>query len=344
MSQQDSSPLLPTVSYALIEDWIAALHSYCPPSQVHSLLTRVDLDDAPGPQARVTHDQIVRLYKLAAVETKDEMTGLWSRPVRNGALKHLCASVRGASSLSTALFRFTSFWNLLLDDFELSFDNQGGVLCIRLIPRIPNVMVPRFGPMLLLKLAHGIASWLMGREMPLTAVRFAFPRPAFAEDYAILFPAPISFEAVYSEVLFDGAAGGLPVSRSDAETQIFLERAPRDWIFTSFRQHTLALRIRETLLSSDRLEPELRDIAAAMNLTPRTLMRRLERETTSFQEIKDGLRRDMAMRDLREGVKSVEAISQDLGFASAANFHRAFKRWSDLTPGAFRRRAKQGGL
>ncbi|NRB16466.1 MAG: AraC family transcriptional regulator ligand-binding domain-containing protein [Rhodobacteraceae bacterium] len=340
MISQNSIPILPTVSRAFLEDWLAALRLYCPPPQLADFLNQIGLSSTVQPQARVTHDQIVRLYQLVAVETGDEMMGLWSRTVRTGALKHLCASVRGASSLSAALFRFSSFWNLLLDDYAIVLETEADALRLLLVPRGCQD-VQRFGHMLLLKLAHGIACWLTGRELPLRDVSFVFERPDFAGDYPILFPAPIRFGQAQSSITFDGVLGSLPVSRDESEMQDFLIRAPRDWIFTSSREHALPLRVRELLLLSDRLEYHLGDAARALNLTPRTLIRRLDVDNTSFQGIKDGLRRDIALRDLSYGNKSIEAISQDIGFASAANFHRAFKRWTRTTPGAYRRRNSQ---
>lgn len=336
MSDEQSLSILPTVSRAFLEDWLSALRSQCPAQQLAGFLDDIGLASRVQPGARVTHDQIVRLYQLVIQETGDEMMGLWSRPIRSGTLKHLCSSMRGASSLSAALFRFSSFWNLLLDDFQLVFESEGESMCICLVPR--GAAVPqRFGHMLLLKLAHGVASWLTGRELPLSEVGFAFARPSFAEDYPVLFPAPIRFGLAHSRIVFSEQLGAVPVSRSEAEMQEFLLRAPRDWIFTSYRAHALPLRLRELLLRADRLDFHLRDAAQALNLTPRTLIRRLDDEDTSFQAIKDGLRRDIAMRDLSRGLKSIEAISHDIGFASAANFHRAFRRWSGLTPGTYRR-------
>lgn len=329
-------PILPTVSRAFLEDWLSVLRLHCPPQQLVEFLDQIGLASPIQPHARVTHDQIVRLYQLVTIETGDEMTGLWSRTIRTGTLKHLCSSVRGASSLSAALFRFTSFWNLLLDDYSLTLQTDSESLRIELNPRGAED-VQRFGHMLLLKLAHGIASWLTGRELPLLDVSFVFARPDFATDYPILFPAPIRFGQICSSISFDAQLGGLPVSRSEAEMQDFLIRAPRDWIFTDLREHAFPLRVRELLLLSDRLNYRLGDAAQALNLTPRTLMRRLNDEGTSFQAIKDGLRRDIALRDLSLGLKSIEAISQDTGFASAANFHRAFKGWAGVTPGAYRR-------
>ncbi|CUH87670.1 Urease operon transcriptional activator [Phaeobacter sp. CECT 5382] len=336
MNFEQTSPVLPTVSRAFLEDWLTALRQQCPPQQLAGFMAQIGLTGAVRPGGRVTHDQIVRLYQLVAVETGDEMMGLWSRPVRTGALKHLCASVRGASSLSAALYRFTSFWNLLLDDFSLVFETESERMRIVLEPR-DGAVAQRFGHMLLLKLAHGIASWLTGQEVPLRDVGFAFERPDFAEDYLVLFPAPIRFGQGVSSIVFEAQLGDLPVARSEAEMQEFLLRAPRDWIFTSYREHALPLRLREMLQQADQLDFRLDDAAQALNLTPRTLIRRLDAEGTSFQAIKDGLRRDIAIRDLSRGIKSIEAISQDIGFASAANFHRAFRRWTNVTPGAYRK-------
>ncbi|MEP2718913.1 AraC family transcriptional regulator [Pseudophaeobacter sp.] len=342
MTTEPNPGILPTVSRAFLEDWLHLLRQQCPPQQLSGFLDQIGLGAAAQPGGRVTHDQIVRLYQLIAAETGDEMMGLWSRPIRTGTLKHLCASMRGASSLSAALYRFTSFWNLLLDDFELVLEDDGGRMCVLLEPRADH-QPQRFGHMLMLKLAHGVASWLTGRELPLAEVGFAFGRPDFAEDYPVLFPAPIRFGQRRSKIIFSEDLGDLPVSRSEAEMQEFLLRAPRDWIFTSYRTHALPLRLRELLLAADRLEFHLQDAANALNLTSRTLIRHLVAEGTSFQAIKDGLRRDIAIRDLSRGLKSIEEISQDIGFASAANFHRAFRRWTSVTPGAYRRSNRSGG-
>lgn len=332
----NSSPILPTVSRAFLDDWLSALRSHYPPKQLTGFLDQIGLASTVQAHARVTHDQIVRLYRLITFETGDEMMGLWSRPIRHGALKQICTSVRGASSLSAAMFRFSSFWNLLLDDYRMELETAEDTLRVLLFPRKDD-QAQRFGHMLLLKLTHGIASWLAGRELPLRDVSFVFERPDFAEDYSVLFPAPIRFGQPQSSITFEGLLEGLPISRSEAEMQDFLIRAPRDWIFTSSREHAFPLRVRELLLLSEHLDYHLSDAAAALNLTPRTLIRRLDADGTSFQSIKDGLRRDIAIRDLSQGTKSIEAISHDIGFASAANFHRAFKRWTGVTPGAYRR-------
>lgn len=67
-------------------------------------------------------------------------------------------------------------------------------------------------------------------------------------------------------------------------------------------------------------------------------MRKLEAVGTSFQSIKDGLRRDIAMQRLHAGEASIDAIAQDVGFASAASFHKAFQRWTGAPPSTYQRK------
>ncbi|MFY0691934.1 MAG: AraC family transcriptional regulator ligand-binding domain-containing protein [Paracoccaceae bacterium] len=333
--------ILSTVSRQFIDDWLEALARLCPEAQMASLLSRSGLvADQTQPNGRVTLDQIVGLYQLAAVETGDEMMGLWSRPIRPRALQHLLTSVREATSLPSALYRFSTFWNLLLDDYQFDLEDTAGTLTLTLQPQ-GDVAVQRFGHMLILKLAHGLMSWLAGHEVPVKSVDFAFERPDFDQDYAIVFPAPLQFGQPETSISFSQQDLGPVEVRSTADLARFLENAPRDWIFTSSREHTQSLRVRTYLGQSRWDAANLDDAARAMHLTPRTLIRRLEADGTSFQAIKDALRRDIAIRDLQAGQKSVEAIALDVGFSSSANFHRAFKRWTGSTPSSYRRTHSQ---
>jgi AraC-like DNA-binding protein len=323
---------------ALIEDWLVTLRRICPDDQMASFLERSGLISSQQQlYTRVTLDQIVRLYQIAAVETGDEMMGLWRRPVRPRALQHLLTAVREASSLPSALYRFSTFWNLLLDDYQFELRQGKDNLTLRLMAQDAEP-AQRFGHMLILKLAHGLLSWLAGYEIPMKGVAFAFDRPDFAEDYAFIFPAPVQFQAACSSLSFDLLELGPSQTRTNAELRSFLQHAPQDWIFTQYRQHTQSLRIREFLNRENWADCQLSDAAQALNMTPRTLIRRLDDDGTSFQAIKDGLRRDIAIRSLLDGRKSLEEISQDVGFSSAANFHRAFKRWTGVTPGSYRER------
>lgn len=328
---------LTTVSAGFIRDWLEALSTRCTSEEMTSLLERAGLQTGSmAPTRRVTLEEIARLYQLAAPEIGDEMMGLWSRPIRPRALQHLVTVQREAKSLVSALYRFSTFWNLLLDDFRLELRNSPEEVELSLIPCSDDTRPQRFGHMLMLKLAHGLLSWLDGSETPVKAVCFAFARPDFAADYAVVFPCPVEFDAPQTSILFDPRKFNTPITRSPAEASVFLQRAPIDWIFTGSRVHTSSLRIRAFLYGAAWQNCQLTDAARALKLSPRTLNRRLKEEGTSFQEIKDALRRDIAIRALQQGTDSIEQIAFDTGFSAPTNFHRAFHKWTNRTPGSYR--------
>jgi hypothetical protein len=236
-----------TVSSQFINDWLIALRTLYSETQLTSLLERATLSSDTGqPQGRVTLDQIVNLYQLAAVETGDEMMGLWRRPIRPRALQHLLTSVREATTLPSALYRFSTFWNLLLDDYQFELSDTETALVLTLRPQGQSP-VQRFGHMLILKLAHGLMSWLAGIRSAGQRGGVCLCAPDFAQDYAIIFPAPVRFGAPCNRHFFDPARLGPVQMRSNADLDLFLQNAPRDWIFTNSREHTQSLRVRAYL-------------------------------------------------------------------------------------------------
>jgi AraC-like DNA-binding protein len=76
-------------------------------------------------------------------------------------------------------------------------------------------------------------------------------------------------------------------------------------------------------------------------VSQQTLRRRLiEEENCGFQEIKDKLRHDVAAHLLTKSRLTLEEIALSLGFSELSTFHRAFRRWTGLSPGEFRDRHK----
>jgi AraC-like DNA-binding protein len=71
-------------------------------------------------------------------------------------------------------------------------------------------------------------------------------------------------------------------------------------------------------------------------MSARTLRRRLEREGTSYQRIKDNARRDLAIGLLRRGGMTVSEVAERAGFSDASAFHRSFKKWTGHSPGSYR--------
>lgn len=84
--------------------------------------------------------------------------------------------------------------------------------------------------------------------------------------------------------------------------------------------------------------PTMEQLAEAMHLTSRTLIRKLQRENTTYRELLEQLRRQHAQQLLTDARRNVADVAEILGYREAANFTRAFKRWHGVSPAAWRRR------
>jgi AraC-like DNA-binding protein len=294
------------------------------------------------PDARLTRQQYVALYRTVAATLDDEMLGLWSRPIRTGTLKYLMLSLLDAPTVLVALNRFVRFWNLLLDDYRLQLSTKNTLVRLALVERAPATPVTLLAHELMMKLAHGIASWLLGREISLHRVEFSFTRPRHADDYAFLFPGEVGFQAGMTSIYFAYQDCAEVFKREKHELWAFLKRAPEDWTFSALHRASIAARTREYLEQHIAQPVTIQNLAQALHTSVRTLNRRFAEEGTHFQAVKDGLRRDIAVHRLTNSNTGVAALAFDLGFFDATGFCRAFKHWTGSSPSDYRKGTRQG--
>ena len=78
--------------------------------------------------------------------------------------------------------------------------------------------------------------------------------------------------------------------------------------------------------------PNIDQIASQLHMTAQTLHRNLKREGTSYQHIKDSIRRDIAVSKLVKDRLPVKQVAEIVGFSESRSFTRAFKHWTGLSP------------
>lgn len=287
------------------------------------------------PAVRIPAERFAALYRELALRMDDEMPGMFSRPIRGGTLKFLCRLLLDAPSVQVALHRVVRFARLVLDDFALELHRDARCAQLSMRPRGTGGRRHALGQQLLLKLLHGLLCWLAGRQVAMCGVRFAFPRSAFV--CAHLYPCAPQFERPASAFGFDAALLSLPVRRGRRELDAFVRQAPHTWLFASALDVPLRERIRHHLAGRLHTGAGIDEVARALHLSVRTLGRRLDSEGTSFQAIKDELRRELAIEHLTRSRAPVAAIAAELGYGDPNSFYRAFRSWSGVTPGAYRR-------
>src|SRR5438132_4628193 len=301
-----------------------------------------DLDD---PHARVPIGSYAALYNLAVDELGDEGFALFSAPLPVGSFEFLCRSVLSSQSLAEALDRAGRFLRLVLPDLVVTISPGPGLSELRIAETRPlqrDRDDPRrvFAFEWILRLLHGLACWLVNRDLALNSVAFPYGEPPHAADYTLIYTARSTFRSNHLAASLNSNLLELPVRRDDDALTMFLDGAPGKIVTLYRRDRQMVRRVRDVVAKSFPDLASLEDVSRRLHLSSRTVERRLHEEGSSLRAIKDALRRDMALSRLQKSEQSVGQIAASLGYADTSTFFRAFTAWTGLSPTAYRRRAK----
>ncbi|WP_175691650.1 AraC family transcriptional regulator [Burkholderia anthina] len=299
-------------------------------------LAGISADTLTAVNGRVTEVQFSTLYRLIARQTNDEMLNLLSSSVPGGTMKFAGYSMIAAPTVGVALHRHSRLLQMLNREILVTISRTDEFASITLDTSSALMHGKRMGLELALKVFHGTTSWLIGENISLNRVDFSLPAPPYVDDLRTLFPGPIYFDRPTTMLMFDASILDEAVKRTEHDLRTFLSCQPRDWLSEPSATHTIADKVRKCLLRGNVGTMKAPDIAKGLNMSLRTLSRRLEEEGTTIKDTKDTVRRDLALHRLTQTQDAISEIASDLGFADIPSFYRAFRAWTGVPPGAYR--------
>jgi AraC-like DNA-binding protein len=154
-----------------------------------------------------------------------------------------------------------------------------------------------------------------------------------------MFGPSIEFDAVDNRLCFDTELVNKPLTTANPNLARINDQTVIDYL-ARFDRASIAMQVRSKII--DQLPdgiPRQDHIAGSLNLSLRSLQRRLREEETSFKDLLENTRQTLAGQYLRESHRSIGEITYLLGFSESSNFTRAFKRWTGMTPAEFRNNA-----
>jgi AraC-like DNA-binding protein len=186
-------------------------------------------------------------------------------------------------------------------------------------------------------IVHGVACWLAGRRIPILSVELRCPQPDFCDDYRVMFSQNLRFDRPRTRMIFSADCLDLPIRRTPEELKRFLAQAPANILVKYRDPQSLASRIRHDLRQLPAEQwPETEALAQRLCVSASTLRRRLAEEGQTYQALKDGVRKELAIAWLAEPSISFVEIASRLGFSDASSFYKAFRKWSGSNPGHYR--------
>lgn len=172
---------------------------------------------------------------------------------------------------------------------------------------------------------------------PASFVALPFDVPDYANLARDLFGCDVRYGAEWAGMAFPIVDLDQPLGSSNPRALTEAVRVCQVELANLTRQHALSSRVRRLMFEKVGDFPSQQVTAQLLNMTPRTLHRRLTDEGTSYRDILESVRHKLAVESVKSGKLSLQEIAFLLGYDSLGNFRRAFIRWEGKSPSEYRR-------
>ncbi|MDE0840729.1 MAG: AraC family transcriptional regulator [Porticoccaceae bacterium] len=290
-------------------------------------------------------DQVARLFKCVQDSLDDEFMGFTESPCRVGLFATMTDLVSRCATLGELLERAIRFYNLVNCDIVMHLSRHTQQASVSFTMRRPELDSQHFMAEWWLVIWHRFPSWYIGEPIRLQETHFTFAAPAHRDELSVMFPAQLQFNCAANQLIFDAYYLDMPLRRNAQQLRDYLANMPVDLMTIPGSADTLESQIERHISQRHpgRLEFfSLQDMAALLGISAQTLHRRLAASDTSYQKIKDNLRREMAIRQLTEQRMTVEQVAERVGYSESRSFTRAFRHWTGVTPREYRKQRSTG--
>jgi AraC-like DNA-binding protein len=180
-----------------------------------------------------------------------------------------------------------------------------------------------------------ITRLLVSDRFHLHTLEVAYPESAHGERYQQMLGCPVRFACARNRAEIEGRWLDMPISTHSAVMAAQLGALLEQQAQARALPHRSTMAVEQLLLRSGKARLSIDQVAGALQISVRTLRRRLSEDGSSFRALCERIRMDCARRLLEEGM-TVAAAAERLGFSDARAFRRAFKRWLGQVPGNMR--------
>ncbi|MFN7116784.1 MAG: AraC family transcriptional regulator, partial [Saprospiraceae bacterium] len=288
--------------------------------------------------AKANLEQCVKVWEVAVRHTGDAFLGLHlgeaSSPALAGMVGYLMES---SPDLQTAFQNVQQFNKLITNATEFSLDIRGEEFCYYIEPvhawRLLSEDAARHLVEHSISGSIHIAKMLTGKTIYPVRVLLRTARPKDTQEYLRVLKCEPLFDQAQNCIVYRLRDMQLPVIGHNPVLNRFFKALLEQEIAKIHQQESFSQEVRRAILQRfDQSLPQLADIVEYLHVSPRTLQRKLQEEGTSFQQIFDAVKLELATGMLQNPTLTVNEIAYKLGYAEPSVFRRAFKKWTGTSP------------
>lgn len=289
------------------------------------------------PGERIPTEKLAELQNTIWDWVADESMGVLERPIPRGTYFMMGRLTIHESSLARCLKLAVRFYNMVTQSSFVTLESDAENACLKFhLPDLSRDYKFLFAEMCLLAW-HRYASWYIADMLPLVETRFPYSPPGHVGEYHYLYPGKHSFEHQDLALVFPRSYLDKPCKQNYASLKTFMLRCPLE-LFRQYKaDYSFSAELKRIIAKElHNSDMTISVCANQLFMTSRTLMRRLKEEGTTFQKVKDLVRRDRAIYYLTQKNIAVTEVAERIGYSDPTVFARAFKSWTGKTPRDFK--------
>ena len=300
---------------------------------------RVDPASLEDPDARLPGPAVLAIWNALRAETGDPALQLVApSALPFGAYRIIDYLVAASATVGDGVRRFARYFGLIAEEVVLRIEAEAGDWCLGVAAADGGPVLPMYVDYVFAALVTRIRMRIRP-DLAVAGVELRQSKPPAAARYREVFQAPVRFGAAADRLRFPRAAWEQPTVDGDAALAALLEEHAR--ILAVRTPHAVAgfVGAVQRAVASRLPEGAPADaVARALNVSVRTLQRRLVACGTTFHNVSDAVQARLAEGYLTDPAVSISEVAFLLGFSEQSAFNRAFRRWTGESPGRWRRR------
>jgi AraC-like DNA-binding protein len=300
----------------------------------------INIAAIPVPGERIEADKIDAILRLAIPLVSDPAFGLQAarcwHPSELGVLGYAWLS---SSTLRTGLQRAVRYSRLIGERAVIEIEDTRRGLKVRLSAKRgdpASVPVAAVFVDIVMALLFDMCRMNAGSALRPVAVSLRRRKPAAPDAYERFFGCPVEFGAEDNTFLLSSADADRPLPSANRQLAAAFDKMLTEELARIDKSDVVSrarAAVLEQLASGEGTEE---DTAKQLHMSPRTLQRKLAEAKTTYLQLVDETRKDLALRYIEDPRRSVTDITFSLGFSQPSAFTRAFRRWTGSSPSDYR--------
>lgn len=300
--------------------------------------TGIKPEHLDNPDARITIDKHVALWHAAIELTQNPSFALQlgenSNPQDSGITSLV---IMNAPTLGDMFLRIKRYIHLIAESDRIEIIEKQEHIHLRYIIEVPE----HFNTYAIERSFSMALNWskiFTGELLNPVEIHFQYSTPEYIDEYQRIFKTNLLFEKSHNAIIFDNASLELPnVNYNNYLDKVISEQADKLMDKLSSKDNLVRQTYKLIVHYLPTGDLSVDTISSELNMSRRTLARKLKDQGVSFQDLVEQTKKDLSLDYLQQNSISINDVAYMLGFSETSAFSRAFKRWFGDNPQTYRK-------